>query len=329
MDEEQMSFFNVKPEGKAGRERVKTIISASRRTDIPAFYYDWLQESLKKGSAEVPNPMFPRKVYSVDLRPENVHSIVLWSKNFFNVAQNPGLLENYNLYFQYTINSYSRLLEPNVPEYKDTIHTLELLLKRYNPKCFNIRFDPVIISTKGEIYPDHDVPEKARLKAFEALCRDLKSLGMEECRVTTSYVSLYGHVKSRLKRSRLDFKDLNQDEEILFFSRMAEIADTYNLSLYSCACPVLEKVPGIRRGSCIDGALLEDLFGGKVKKSKDKGQRDECGCSYSRDIGIYKEDKNGMVCRHGCVYCYVMGKVTIVNAANSILLGDGSVNGII
>lgn len=305
---EQMSFLDIKPDEKVSREKVKTIISASRRTDIPAFYYDWLQESLKKGSAEVPNPMFPSQVYSVDLRPENVHSIVLWSKNFSKVAKNPGYLESYNLYFQYTINNYSKFLEPNVPEYRDTMRTLELLLKRYSPKCFNIRFDPIIISTKGEIEPDYDFPEKARLKAFEVLCMDLKSLGMEECRVTTSYISLYGHVKTRLKKAGFDFKDLSQDEQICFFTRMAEIADKYNLSLYSCACPILEKVPGIRRGSCIDGELLESLFGGKVRKSKDKGQRKECGCTYSRDIGIYKEDKNGMVCRHGCVYCYVMGK---------------------
>lgn len=305
---EQMSFLNEKQEEKAVREKVKTIISASRRTDIPAFYYDWLQESLKKGSAEVPNPLFPSKVYSVDLRPESVHSIVLWSKDFSNVAENPGFLENYNLYFQYTINNYSRLLEPNVPSYKDTIRTLWVLLKRYSPECFNIRFDPIIISTKGETEPEYDVPGRARLKAFETLCRDLKALGMEGCKVTTSYISLYGHVKSRLKKSGLDYKDLSVNEQISFFSRMAEIADKYNMPLYSCACPILEKVPGIKRGSCIDGAILESLFGGRVKKSKDKGQRKECGCTCSRDIGIYREDKNGMICRHGCVYCYVMGK---------------------
>lgn len=308
MDTEQMSFLNTKPVEKASKEKVKTIISASRRTDIPAFYYDWLQESLKNGNAEVPNPMFPSQVYSVDLRPENVHSIVLWSKDFSNVAINPGLLDNYNLYFQYTINNYSRLLEPNVPEYKAAIHTLELLLKRYSPTCFNIRFDPIIISTKGETEPDYDVPERARLKAFEALCRDLKALGMEGGRITTSYVSLYKHVKTRLKKSGLDYKDLSQGEELKFFSSMAGIADKYDLTIYSCACPVLENVHGIRKGCCIDGELLEGLFGGRVRKSKDKGQREECGCSYSRDIGIYREDKSGMVCRHGCVYCYVMGK---------------------
>ena len=38
---------------------VKQIISCSRRTDIPAFYYDWLQEVLKKGEIENRNVKFP------------------------------------------------------------------------------------------------------------------------------------------------------------------------------------------------------------------------------------------------------------------------------
>ncbi len=88
---------------------------------------------------------------------------------------------------------------------------------------------------------------------------------------------------------------------------MVEIAERYGISLYSCASPILEQVNGIKVGHCIDGELLEQLFGGKAKKSKDKGQRQSCGCSYSRDIGTYARGINGMKCLHGCKYCYVMG----------------------
>ena len=273
-------------------KQAKTVISASRRTDIPAFFYEWLQESLAKGSVEVPNPMFPNKKYSIDLRTISVHSIVLWSKDFKNVLRNPMNLNEYNLYFQYTINNYSKFLEPNVPGYKETLNTLEGLLEKYSPEQFNIRFDPVIISTKGEINATPDLPEKARLNAFEQLCIDLNVLGMENCRVTTSYLSMYGHVKNKIGKSGLDIIHFDEDKQISFFT-------------YSCASPILEKAKGINRGHCIDGELLEKLFGGKVKKSKDNGQREACGCTYSRDIGIYSRSINGMTCLHGCKYCYV------------------------
>ncbi|OPJ54836.1 DUF1848 family protein [Clostridium oryzae] len=302
MDGEQINLFGDTSKNK--KVKIKNVISASRRTDIPAFFYDWFQQVLNKGFVELVNPRFQDKTYTVDLTPENVHSIVLWSKNFNNVLRNPMNLENYNLYFEYTINNYSKKLEPNVPEYKDTLYILGGLLKKYKPEQFNIRFDPIIISVNGEKTPTPDKPEKARLLAFETLCRDIKMLGMENCRVTTSYLSLYGHVKKNIENSSAGVIHLNEHKQILFFEQMVEIADKYGITIYSCASPVLQQVEGIKEGHCIEGALLEQLFGGRVRKGKDTGQRKTCGCSYSRDIGVYAKGTDGMKCRHGCVYCY-------------------------
>lgn len=300
---EQMNLFgNTDTEGLKQR---KTVISASRRTDLPAFFYDWLQERLAKGNVVLRNPYFQNKSYSVDLRPENVHSIVLWSKDFKNVMLEPGYLNNYNLYFQYTINHYSKILEPNVPEYKDTLSVLEGLLKKYKPQQFNLRFDPVIISQGGEISPSPDNPENARLDAFELLCRDIRALGMEECRVTTSYLSMYGHVRKALEECGVDLVHQNEEEQLSFFRRMLEIAEKYGISLYSCASPLFVQIDGIKKGHCIDGELLEQLFDGRVTRSKDSGQREACGCTRSKDIGNYAFGMDGMRCKHGCRYCYV------------------------
>lgn len=304
--ENQLDLFGEDEKVFERDKQVKTVISASRRTDMPAFFYEWLQEALARGYAELPNPMFPNKRYTVDLSPSSVHSIVLWSKDFKNVLKNPMHLEKYKLYFQYTVNSYSELLEPNVPDYYTTLSTLEGLLKKYSPGQFNIRFDPVIISTAGETAPTPDAPERARLAAFERLCRDLKALGMEDCRITTSYFALYPHVRTKLDKLGLDILKLSEDEQYSFFGRMAEIAQKYGRTLYSCASPILEEVPGIQKGRCIDGQLLESLFGGRVKRSKDSGQREACGCTYSREIGIYSKSVNGMKCLHGCKYCYAV-----------------------
>lgn len=305
MSFKQLSLLgDISPSSR--REKNKTIISASRRTDLPAFYYNWLQDVLKNGEAVLQNPMFPSKTYKVDLKPENVHSIVLWSKNFLNVAKEPGNLSNYNLYFQYTINNYSRLLEPNVPDFHDTIKTLDTLLRRYRPEQFNIRFDPIIISkTNGEIIPVPEYPQKARLIIFEQLCKAIKSLGMEKCRVTTSYISFYGHVQKKINQSGVDIVYLNEKEQITFFENMVEIADKYGIMLYTCASPIIEKISGINVGRCIDGRLLASLFGGNVSMQKDKGQRTECNCTVSKDIGAYSNGVNGMKCLHDCKYCYV------------------------
>jgi hypothetical protein len=307
MDSEQLSFFadNGKNNKPPKKEKIKTVISVSRRTDIPAFYYKWLQDALKRQEIEIANPMFPAKKYIVDLRPEKVHSIVLWSKDFSNVAKDPGLLTYYNLYFQYTINNYSRLLEPNVPEYNSSIKTLELLLKKYKPEQFNIRFDPIIISSQCEPMPAPQDPIKERLNIFKQLCGDIKSLGLDRCKVTTSYISFYGHVLQRMRQSGIEMLYMDQAEQMEFFEDMADIADKYNIKLYSCASPLIEKVKGISRGHCIDGKLLISLFGGSVSLQKDKGQRADCCCTLSKDIGSYSNGVSAKECLHGCRYCYV------------------------
>ncbi len=280
--------------------KLKNIISASRRTDLPRFHYRWLQDVLRAGQAIVANPRFPANAYRVDLRPASVHTIVLWSKDFANILAAPGALTDHNLYFHYTINNYSPRLEPGVPPYAASLRTLEGLLARHRPEQFTIRFDPVIISTGGEHQPTPAKPGRARLAAFETLCRDLAALGMRRCRLVTSYIALYPHVKKRLAADRgLGLVPLAGDALTLFFARLAKIAAAHGLTLHSCASPLLAAVPGLTPGRCIDGALLAALAGEKASLARDGGQRAACGCTKSVDIGGY-----GQECAFNCLYCY-------------------------
>lgn len=280
-------------------KKTKTIISASRRTDLPAFYYDWLQRIFKKGEVELRNQIYPERQYSVNLGRESVGAVVLWSKNFKHFADDPGVFKDYNMYFQYSINNYSTKLEPNVPTFTETLKTLEKMRKNYSDKFFNIRFDPIIISKYGEIIPDENKPGKARLQAFENLCKNLKELDFKDCRITTSYVSLYGSIENTLRKLNIGYIPLSVKEQLLFFERMTDIAKQYGFTVYSCADKVLESVNGMKKGSCIDGKLLSELFGEKFTSSKDSSQRETCGCTKSRDIGSYLQP-----CRHMCKYCY-------------------------
>ncbi len=123
---------------------------------------------------------------------------------------------------------------------------------------------------------------------------------MRDCRLATSYLALYPHVKRRLAAlPGLGLVPLGGDLLTLFFARLAEIAAGHGLTLYSCASPLLAAVPGLAAGRCIDGALLAALAGEKASLARDAGQRAACGCTKSIDIGGYDRK-----CEFGCEYCY-------------------------
>jgi len=39
---------------------MKTVISASRRTDIPAFYLNWFVDAIKQKSIQIQNPLYKK-----------------------------------------------------------------------------------------------------------------------------------------------------------------------------------------------------------------------------------------------------------------------------
>lgn len=288
---------------------MKNIISASRRTDIPAFYWQWFKECINQGYVERQNTKYIDKIYTIDLSKDTTHSIVLWSKNYKNLLNDSSFLDNYNLYFQYTITGYSKLIEPNVPTYEESIITLSKLLNKYKPEQFNIRFDPILISKNGEVNNNQIHYYKPRLEVFDKLCNDLHSIGMDECRLTTSYTSFYGNTAYNLKKAGIDYIDLKEKEQINFMKLMSEIASKYDRDVYVCSNDkfLSANLTNIKKGHCIDGELLQSLFS-KCTKAKDKGQRQECGCVNSYDIGSYQYIGNtnviGQPCYHKCAYCY-------------------------
>ena len=59
----------------------ETIVSASRRTDIPAFYSAWFLNRLRLGWCHVPNPFNRNQVATVSLSPWEVDAFVFWTRN--------------------------------------------------------------------------------------------------------------------------------------------------------------------------------------------------------------------------------------------------------
>jgi len=280
---------------------MKKIISASRRTDLVAHFPQWLAGALKRGTAEVRGPS--GRAYSVDLRPEAVHTLVLWSKDFANLVQDRfdlrRALKPYDqLYFHFTITGLGgTFIEGGVPPASSALGQLRALVSLAgSPRRVSVRFDPVVFWREGGA-------QRTNLEAFEKVAPAAAALSIRDVRF--SLAQWYGKAVRRSQAARWDFYDPPQEEKFAAVRRLAEIASAWDLDLYSCSQNVLAEVAGVRPSACIDGALLQELHPGRepAALAKDRSQRRECRCTESVDIGSY-----GQACPYSCLYCYANPK---------------------
>ena len=121
----------------------------------------------------------------------------------------------------------------------------------------------------------------------------------------------------------LDLLPLTTTEMFELAARLVEIASKNNLVVESCAEKINLEQFGIAHGHCIDCNLFEKLLGYKLDLSKDRNQREECGCVASIDIGMYN------TCKNGCKYCYanysnkaVLKNTSVHNPKSSLISGE-------
>jgi hypothetical protein len=287
---------------KAMKQRDQIVISASRRTDIPAFYMDWFMEQIKKGVFDVVNPYNRRKV-SVPATPDKVHTIVFWSKNFdpFIKGRFGEKLsaKGYHLFFNFTLNSSSPLLEPRIPSLARRLDQLRALSQNYDPRSINWRFDPVCFFKLDERPVQNNLDDFSRIAAWASQC------GVSRC--ITSFMDNYAKIKKRTASiPGFTFIDPVLSEKISILLNMEKELAGNNMDLYTCCeKEVLEALPsrsGIRSSSCVPNDLLVEIFGGNLSVKRDIGQRTAagCGCMVSADIGSYDLHP----CYHNCLFCY-------------------------
>ncbi len=276
---------------------MKQVISASRRTDLVAFFPDWLAGVLREEKVRVLGPS--GRSHDVDLSPPNVHTLVLWSKDFAHLISNAHRLldavRKYDqLYFHFTVTGLGgTVIERHVPEPAVALRQIEPLLEIVaRPERLSLRFDPIV-------HWEENGRMMSNLNFFEHLARVASRLGITTIRF--SFAQWYPKAKRRAGRREFRFIDPPKAEKLAACRNLAEIAAAAGLSLYSCAQNFLTGVPGIRPSSCIDGALLSALHPAceTAPLRKDRTQRPECGCTESADIGSYTQS-----CPHSCIYCY-------------------------
>ena len=270
------------------------IVSASRRTDIPAHYVEWLMCRIEAGFCMTQNPYNPRQVTRVSLRPEDVDAIVFWSKNPRPMIAHIEHLEKMGLcfYFQYTLNDYPQAFEPHIPPLADRLDTFKRLSAMVGAERVVWRYDPIVISNVTDF--------SYHRERFANLCATLEG---STRRVVISILDSYKHSDRRLALLNQDGIALRKEpaaapEMLELLKDMAGQARNAGLTIFSCAEKQGYSSLGIQPGSCIDGALIRKLWGIDCGWERDSGQRDNCNCVKAKDIGA-----NG-TCPFLCSYCY-------------------------
>ncbi|MBF0257443.1 MAG: DUF1848 domain-containing protein [Desulfamplus sp.] len=305
------------------------IISASRATDIPAYYSKWFFDRLEKGYVKWINPFNRLKPQYISFK--NTKVIVFWSKNPVPVIPFLERLKDRKIscYFQFTVNYYEdENFEPNLPSLEQRIETFKYLSETLGKECVIWRFDPLLLSDRTE--PD---------RLLEKIQRVGDHLHPFTEKLVFSFADIvnYSKVQKNLKNKGINYREFYDADMRYMAEGISNLnrSRSWGLKIATCGEEARFKEFGIEHNKCIDDDLIvritekqgrepefnkflglkpsglslfqEELskIDGSSKtddkqnsKLKDKGQRKACGCIYSKDIGSYD------TCLHGCVYCY-------------------------
>ena len=268
------------------------IISASRRTDIPAFYAEWFMNRVRAGFCTVPNPFNTSQVSRISLIPPDVEVIVFWTRNPKPLFPHLTDLDDYGFryYFQFTVMANPRLLDPKSPQVEDSIRAFQALSDQVGPSKVIWRYDPIVLSNMTD--------PAFHLAQFETIASELRGYTK---RAVISIVDVYQSITSRMRRlesSGLSLLSPDSQHIPELARSLVDIAGANDMNLVSCAEELDLRPFGVTPGKCIDDDLIAQTFGLAVTHKKDPHQREACGCVLSKDIGMYD------TCPFNCIYCY-------------------------
>jgi len=302
--------------GEQVEAQAPIIISASRSTDIPAFYAKWIMNRLKAGYCIWYNP-FNQQPMHVSFK--NTKAVVFWSKNpkplisYLEELDERGI----HYYFQFTLNDYdNENLEPNVLLTEKRIEIFQELSNKIGKEKVIWRFDPLILTDK--------IGVNELLQKVENIGNQLKEHTEKLVFSFADIGNIYKKVENNLKRQNINYREFTPQTMNEFATGLQELNKKWNLTLATCAEDINLERYGIEHNRCIDGELMKRIFAndtdfvyylsyGKLPEKnllfpteppkkgidlKDKGQRKICGCMISKDIGMYN------TCPHFCFYCY-------------------------
>lgn len=303
------------------------IISASRSTDIPAFYADWFFKRLEKGYAAWTNPFNGVRSY---ISFAQTRFIVFWSKNPRPLLHYLPILKERNIscYIQFTLNDYeAEGLERGVPSLEERISTFQELASQIGKERVIWRFDPLLLTD--------DITVEKLLQKIEHIGDQLQGF-TEKLVFSFADIAGYRKVKANLEASHIHYHEFTEETMRQFAEGLTKLNQRWNYTLATCGEKIDLAPYGIQHNRCVDDELIgriaykdhelmkflglevvshfgkdfgsivpenaieisDTLYLRRTKDNKDKGQRILCGCVASKDIGQYN------TCPHLCEYCY-------------------------
>jgi hypothetical protein len=267
------------------------IVSASYRTDIPAFHSRWLLERLAAGYAEVRNP-YGGAPYRVSLAKGEVSGFVLWTRNLKPLLPHlPEIAARAPFTVQFTATGYPRALEPGVIAEAAAVAQLRAVRRHWGPRAAVWRYDPIVVTSL--------TPLDSHRERFAGIAAALRGMVDE---VVVSFADLYRktarNLRAAAKQHGFTWRDPEPEEKRALLEALTAIAGENGMRLTLCTEPALA-TDGIEPAHCIDAERLSDVAGRPIL-AREKGNRPGCLCAESRDIGAYD------TCAQGCVYCYAV-----------------------
>jgi DNA repair photolyase len=310
--------------GMMAKATFPVVVSASRSTDIPAFYAEWLFHRLNVGYSAWTNPFNGIRSY---VSYANTKFIVFWSKNPRPLLNHLDELQERGIgcYVQYTLNDYEEEgLERGVRPLAERIETFKMLVQRLGKGAVVWRFDPLILTDKIDM---------------DKLLRKIENIGdqligyTEKLVFSFADIISYRKVKANLEKNHINYVDWSKEQMIEFASQLVKLNKEKGWNYTLATCGEAADLQGVEHNHCVDDRLIvrfgykspelmhflgaefyqpslfeplpEDAIGlsdGRYaiikKDNRDKGQRIACGCMKSKDIGEYN------TCPHLCEYCY-------------------------
>ena len=328
---EKVSILN--DNGEKVEAMAPVVVSASRATDIPAFYADWFFERLNKGYSVWTNPFNGKPSY---VSYQNTRFIVFWSKNPKPLLKHLDELKQRGIgcYVQYTLNDYDEeQLERGVPPLEQRINTFRHLVEQLGVGAVVWRFDPLILTDRIDMD-----------KLLEKITRIGDELKGYTEKLVFSFADIvsYRKVQSNLKRNGINYIDWTKDQMVEFARRLVELNRSKGWNYILATCAEGMDLEGVEHNHCVDDRLMvrfghhspelmkflgaelinveypdnvfaaledirvpegairinDNIYAVIHNNNRDKGQRIACGCMKSKDIGEYN------TCPHLCEYCY-------------------------
>ncbi len=281
------------------------IISASRRTDIPAFHSEWMMNRLRDGRLMVRNPGFRGIVYDVDVSPENVDAIFFLTKDPSPMVRKVDEISEmgHRPFFQVTITGNGKALEPGVPDVRKVADAFRRISDRIGPERMVWRYDPVLFS-EGAGPEEH-------ADRFSEIC-----LLLEGYTKRCIFGFFEPHIKLGAKIASGVLREASAEEKMDVATALLPITESAGMELTSCCVGTALESTGVRDVGCIDEGTVRRFNIPFAKYAVP--QREGCTCVRTLDVGTYG------TCFHDCVYCYANPASSDRRASDpdSMMLGD-------